>query len=227
MTALVPTVLSLHVGQPESLGVEGAAQWFDEAWRTAIFKHRIPGPVAVTALGLAGDGQADPLNHGGVDKAVCVYPGAHYPGWRAVLAQHPDGGAVAADFDAGAFGENVTLSAVTEYDVCIGDRYGAGTLIVEVSQPRQPCWKLARKWRVKDLTAQAVANGHTGWYFRVIRDGRLAVGDTLTLQDRPHPEWTIAAANLVMHHRAGDAAALCGIAALSDSWKRTLRSRLA
>lgn len=226
MTSLAPTVLSLFVGQPESLGIEGAAAWYDDAWQTAIFKRPIAGPVAVTALGLVGDGHADLVNHGGLDKAVCVYPSRHYPVWREALVHHAEGGAVARDFDAGAFGENVTLSTVTEHDVCIGDRYAAGTLVVEVSQPRQPCWKLARKWRIKDLTAQAVANGHTGWYFRVVHEGSLAVGDTLTLLSRPYPAWTIAAANLVMHHRVGDTAALSQIDPLSESWKRTLRSRL-
>jgi MOSC domain-containing protein YiiM len=225
MTSSDPAILSLHAGQPESLGIAGAAAWFDEAWRTAIFKRRIDGAIAVTELGLVGDGHADLANHGGLDKAVCVYPGVHYPTWREALAGQLDGTHVVQEFDAGAFGENVTVSMVTERDVCIGDTYRIGSVIVQVSQPRQPCWKLARKWRIKDLAAQAVANGHTGWYFRVLRHGTLTAGDTLTLQDRPHAGWTVAAANLVMHHRVGDASALIAVDALSDSWKRTLRSR--
>jgi MOSC domain-containing protein YiiM len=220
-----PTVLSLHAGQPESLGVAGAAVWFDEAWQTAIFKRRLTGPVAVTELGLTGDGHADLANHGGLDKAVCVYPAEHYAGWRDALSGQLGGSQASREFADGAFGENVTISALTERDVCIGDTYNLGSLIVQVSQPRQPCWKLARKWRIKDLTAQAIANGHTGWYFRVLREGSLNVGDTLGLRERRHPEWTVAAANLVMHHRVGDTRALIAVAALSESWKRTLRSR--
>ena len=176
MTTSDPAILSLHVGQPESLGVEGAAAWFDEAWRTAIFKRRIDGPAAVTELGLVGDGHADLANHGGLDKAVCVYPGVHYPAWRAALADVLDGTHGVREFDAGAFGENVTVSLVSERDVCIGDTYDIGSVIVQVSQPRQPCWKLSRKWRIKDLTAQAVANGQTGWYFRVLREGTFNAG---------------------------------------------------
>jgi len=226
MTVLHPAVSALHAGQPESLGVEGAAAWFDEAWTTAIFKSRLTGPVAVTELGLSGDRQADLANHGGRDKAVCVYPGVHYPAWREIFAGQPDAADTAREFGDGAFGENVTISAITERDVCIGDTYGSGSLTVQVSQPRQPCWKLARKWRIRDLAAQAVATGYTGWYFRVLRAGTLSVGDALTLQHRPHPEWTVAAANLVMHHRVGDTRALSEVAALSDSWKHSLRRRL-
>ncbi len=147
-------VASLHVGGPESLGLAGAAQWFDEPWTTAIFKRPIAGPVDVGPLGLAGDGHADLVNHGGLDKAICVYPVAHYPAWQAELGR--------ADFTEGAFGENLSVTGLTEGDVCIGDIFSIGTepqgLRVQVSQPRQPCWKLARKWQVKDLTAQAVAS---------------------------------------------------------------------
>jgi MOSC domain-containing protein YiiM len=222
-----PAILSLHIGQPESHGVTGAAAWFEEAWTSAIFKRRIDGPVALRAVGLAGDGHADLVNHGGLDKAICVYPAAHYPAWRDSLAEPLGGPDMARAFADGAFGENLTVSTLTERDVCIGDTYAIGSVVVEISQPRQPCWKLARKWRIKDLTAQAVANGHTGWYFRVRREGTLSVGDALALVDRPHPEWTVATANLVMHHRVGDTGALMDVAALSESWKRTLRSRLA
>lgn len=214
-------VASLHIGGPESLGLAGAAQWFDEPWTTAIFKRPIAGPVDVGPLGLAGDGHADLVNHGGLDKAICVYPVAHYPAWQAALGR--------ADFTDGAFGENVSVAGLTEGDVCIGDIFRIGTepegLRVQVSQPRQPCWKLARKWQVKDLTAQAVANGHTGWYFRVLRPGVVRTSDALQLEERPHSAWTVAAANLVMHHGVGNTRALASLDALSASWKRTLSGR--
>ncbi len=222
-----PAIQSLFVGQPESLGVAGAAAWFDEAWTTAIFKRRLDHPVALGTLGLAGDGHADSVNHGGPDKAICVYPAVHYAVWRDQIARQPDGDTAAAECHDGGFGENLTVTALTERDVCVGDTYAVGSAVVEISQPRQPCWKLARRWRIKDFAAQAVANGFTGWYFRVHREGRVAVGDTFALVARPHPEWTVAAANLVMHHRVGDAKALVDVAALSESWKRTLRSRVA
>jgi len=212
------TVTALHVGEPEALGFNGAAEWYDEAWTSGIFKRPIGGPVAVGPLGLAGDGHADLVNHGGPDKAICVYPALHYPEWQRELAN--------ADFAAGAFGENLTLAGMTEADVCIGDIYTIGDgVLAQVSQPRQPCWKLARKWRLKDLTARAVASSRTGWYLRVLRSGNMRVGDTVPLQGRLHPAWTISAANLVMHHGVGDSRALASLPELAGSWRKTLAGR--
>lgn len=213
----------MHVGEPESLGLDGAAAWFDEPWTTAIFKRPIKEPTAVRLDGLVGDRQADRVNHGGPDKAICVYPAVHYPLWRADLRQALNG----ADFDFSAFGENFTVQGLTEEEVCIGDVYAIGLgVVVQVSQPRQPCWKLARKWRIKDLTARAIETGRTGWYFRVLDEGTVQAGDSLILRERPHLEWTISAANRVMHFREGDARALADLDELSQSWKHTLRARL-
>lgn len=222
MNLIVPTIVAMHVGQPEALGFDGAAAWFDQPWTTAIFKRPLAGPAVVGSNGLAGDRQADHVNHGGPDKAICVYPAAHYPSWRDDLRQALNN----ATFDYGAFGENFTVQGLTEEDICVGDIYAVGPeVVVQVSQPRQPCWKLARKWQVKDLTALAVATGRTGWYFRVITGGTVPVGATVTLQDRRHPAWTVSAANQVMHFRRGDTPALAQLEELSDSWKATLRAR--
>lgn len=221
--SVVPSIVAMHVSEPESLGFDGAAAWFDEPWTTAIFKRPVSGPTAVGRDGLAGDRQADRVNHGGPDKAICVYPAAHYALWQVALRPDLNG----ADFGYSAFGENFTVQGLREDEVCIGDVYVLGSeVVVQVSQPRQPCWKLARKWRIKDLTARAIDTGRTGWYFRVLGDGTVHVGDTLTLRERPHPEWTISAANRVMHFREGDSRALADLEELSQSWKHTLRARL-
>lgn len=223
VTTAVPSIVAIHVGQPETLGFSGAAAWFDEEWTTAIFKRPVDGPTAVRHHGLAGDRQADRVNHGGPDKAICAYPAAHYAQWRADLQRELDG----ADFTFSAFGENFTVQGLAEDDVCVGDVYAIGSeVVVQVSQPRQPCWKLARKWRIKDLTARAIETGRTGWYFRVLGEGTVHVGHTLTLRERRHPAWTISAANRVMHFRDGDARALADLDELSQSWKQTLRARV-
>ena len=215
-------VAALFVGRPVTVGTPGATDPMDREWTTGFFKRPAPGPVALGVPGLDGDGVADPVNHGGPDKAVCAYPAAHYPGWAAELA--------VVDFAFGAFGENVTVAGLSEADVCVGDVFAVGSAVVQVSQPRQPCWKLARRWRVKALTARVVESGKTGWYFRVLTPGTVAAGDALTRTARPHPEWPVTAANAVLHHRKADraaAAALAACPALSASWVETLARRAA
>src|SRR5690606_6199783 len=112
--------------------------------------------------------------------------------------------------------------------VCIGDTYEVGGAVVQVSQPRQPCWKLARRWRIRDLAARVQETGRTGWYLRVLREGEVTAGDSLRLIDRPYAEWTIARANEIMHERRDDrdaAGALAACPLLSASWRETLRRR--
>lgn len=210
-------VVSVQVGVTRDLGHADASDVFDRSWTTGIFKQTVSGPVFVGADRLAGDEQADPTVHGGRDKAVCAYSADHYPHWVGIL--WPEVGAF------GAFGENLSIAGVTEDDVCVGDIWAAGDIRLEVSQPRQPCWKLGRKWRIHDLPDQVVRTGRTGWYFRVLQQGLITAGTTLTLIDRPAPEWTITAANQVMHARPRDseaAAVLAAIPALSASWRATL-----
>ncbi len=192
----------------------------DRPWTTGFHKQPATGPVGVTELGLAGDGQADLVNHGGPDKAICVYPMEHYAGWREELG---------ITLGHAAFGENFTSHGLVESGVCIGDVFQCGALTVQISQPRQPCWKLARRWRIKDLAARVDRTGRSGWYFRVLQAGSIEKGDVLTLVERGHPCWTIAEANQVMHHRKDDlsaAAALARCPALSSSWKSSLELRV-
>ena len=216
--ATTATVAALCIGTPRTLGVEDAPDPFDRSWTSGIFKAPVEGPLWLTSLGFTGDAQADLTVHGGPDKAACVYSGDHYPDWRRTPGLE--------SFSFGAFGENLTVAGLDEQRVCIGDVWSLGDAEVEISQPRQPCWKLARKWRRRTLTDEVVSSGRTGWYFRVRRGGQVAPGAGLTLLERRYPEWTIAAANRVMHRREGDTAALARLDALSASWRHTLERRL-
>ncbi len=164
----------------------GRAVPFRGQERSAIAKSPAGGPVMAGPLGLAGDEQADLSVHGGVDKAIHHYPHDHYPAWSQELGAHP---LLAAP---GGFGENVTTTGLTEDQVCIGDRFRLGTALVEVSQGRQPCWKIDHRFQLKGVTARVIETGRSGWYYRVLEPGQVAAGDTLELADRPHPEWTVA-----------------------------------
>jgi MOSC domain-containing protein YiiM len=214
-----PTIASLNVGYPESRGLPGAEDPFDQPWTSGIFKAPSSRPLVLTSTGFIGDGQADLLVHGGPDKAVCAYPADHYPAWSRETARHP--------IAFGAFGENLSIAGLDEQGVCIGDVWAIDDVVVEVSQPRQPCWKLARRWRIATFTDQVVKSGRTGWYFRVREAGVVAPGASLSLVTRPHPAWTVAAANAVMHQRIGNTAALAALDALAEIWRVTLRKRLA
>jgi MOSC domain-containing protein YiiM len=196
----------------------------ERAWSTGIFKQAIEGPVELGFTNLAGDEQSDLRLHGGPDKAVCAYSAEQYAYWQTQLSR---------EMTHGAFGENFTLGGITEADVCIGDVFGIGdseqAALVQISQPRQPCWKLARRWRIKTLAAQVQHTGRTGWYFRVLQPGSVAAGTTLRLIRRPHPDWSVARANQIMHvdkHDLELTAVLAALPALSANWKANLTSRL-
>ncbi len=212
-------LLSIQVGLPRTIGVADAPDLMDREWTSGFFKDGVSGAVDVSPTGLAGDGQADLRNHGGPDKAINVYPADYFLLWREELG---------IAFSAGAFGENFTTEGLTEKDVCIGDVFKIGGIVVQITQPRQPCWKLARRWRIKDLASRVEQTGRTGWYFRVLQTGRVEAPADFTLVERPHPQWTVAAANEIMHHRKTDwdaAAALAACDALSVSWKTSLAKR--
>jgi len=216
------TLVSIQIGRPTLIGNETSADPHDRPWTSAFFKTAISGPVFVGRSNIAGDAQADLEHHGGVDKAVLAYAASHYDLWRKELSEVP--------WCHGGFGENLTIAGLTEESVCVGDHWSLGQAVFEVSQPRQPCWKLARRWRMTELTALVVAKGRTGWYLRVLQEGLIEAGNAVTLIERPHPEWTIARANQVMHHRKDDMPAARQLAALpelSATWQATLHKRTA
>ncbi|AWV88662.1 MOSC domain-containing protein [Bradymonas sediminis] len=208
--------MSLRVGLPREYGTPGAKEPMHRPWRTGFFKDAVRGSIFLGRTNLDGDGQADLRVHGGPDKAVCVYPAARYPYWRERLGL---------ELPYGSFGENFTVAGLDEDSVCIGDIFEVGEALVEVSQPRSPCWKLARRWGEKKLALWVQQTGFTGWYFRVLEEGEVACGQALRLRERPHPEWTVMRANAVRYDPARaleDAAALANLPALGESWRTKL-----
>jgi MOSC domain-containing protein YiiM len=211
------TIESIQIGKVVTEGDADAREVTDKQWTSAFRKTPITVSVRVDSLGIEGDQVADTKHHGGAEKSILCYASAHYAAWR---EEHPE-----LDFAPGGFGENLTLAGATEADVCIGDRWSAGECVFEVSQPRQPCWKIARRWQTKTMTKEVTQTGRTGWYLRVLCGGELTAGDTLTLTSRPHPEWSVARANDVLFGREVDRLAvfaLMNLAELSDEWKQSI-----
>ncbi|GLX68084.1 MOSC domain-containing protein [Paenibacillus glycanilyticus] len=208
------SIVSLNVGTP----VE--AMHGKKPIQTGIFKSSSAGRHYLSATGLAGDGQADLVHHGGPDKAVCAYFERHFPYWEEWLGDK---------LSYGAFGENWTLSDWTEHDLFIGDIVQAGDVIVQVSQPRQPCFKLGIRHNRPELTMQVQNTGYTGFYFRVLREGDVESGDALKIVERHPAAISLAEANRVMYQGKDDLqgmAALLEVEALSASWKETFSSRI-
>lgn len=211
---MTPRLSSLNVGRPAR--VQGA-----QPWTSGIYKTPVTGRVHLASENLTGDGQADLTVHGGPDKAVCVYSVDHYPLWREELRE-PECGP-------GWFGENFSVEGQQENAVCVGDTYRVGTAVVQISQPRAPCSKLGRRWNRLDMPKLVIASGRTGWYLRVLEEGDVECGDTLTLVERPFPQWTIDAVNAVAYSRGGavntDAAReLANCPALAEAWREGFRN---
>jgi MOSC domain-containing protein YiiM len=145
-------------------------------WTSAFAKEPVRGAVWVGRLGLEGDQHADSRVHGGPDKAVLAYSADHYPAWRAELAP------LALAF--GAFAENLTIAGADEATVRLGDVLDIGEARLQVTKPRGPCWKIARRWGRPDLTARVARLGWTGWYLRVLVEGHVESGDEVRLVER-------------------------------------------
>ena len=146
-------ILSIHTGRVQAFGGDSDAA---ESWTSAICKAKVSGAVQVQQTGIVGDQQADLVHHGGPDKAILTYAAQHYDQWN---AEFPGKG-----FDAGSFGENLTVADLDESQCCIGDTFRVGDCVMEISQPRQPCWKLSRRWDLPKLAVLVQQNGRTGWY---------------------------------------------------------------
>ncbi len=221
-----PDALPRPIGRVRSVLVGRARPYTRPDSFSAIHKQPLAGPVPVPVAveGLLGDEQGDRRVHGGPDKAVHVYPWAHLAVWRGELP-----GAAARLQAAGAFGENLSIDGPTEAEVCLADRWRIGTARFEVSQGRQPCWKLNDRFDVDDMARRVQASGRTGWYLRMLQTGRLAVDDAIVLEARPHPGWTLARLMRAIDDGDCDPARLREILALPlpASWQRLFAARLA
>ena len=213
MTASSMTVDALLTGMPVP---------FRDGDYSAIAKQPVSGAVRIGWLGLAGDSVADPVHHGGWDKAIHLYPQDHYGWWRERKPGHP------LLEKPGAFGENIASRGMTEEEVCLGDRFSLGSAVVEVSHGRQPCWKLDHRFGARDVMATIVKTARCGIYFRVLREGEAEAGVMMELLERPLPQWSIARVFRLLigggHKGEPDAVrALADMPVLAEAWRDRAR----
>jgi len=208
-------IVSVNVGLPREV------TWHGRAVKTSIWKDPVEGPVHAAKLNLDGDQQSDLSVHGGVDKAVYVYPNEHYPFWRSELS--------GTNLSPGTFGENFTSEGLLEDQVQIGDRLRIGTADFIVRQPRIPCFKLGIRFERPDMVKRFLHHKKTGFYLAVQREGDVSAGDSIEFIERSKSDVTILdILNLyVMDSQSQDLLRRATeLPALPASWRDYFRKRL-
>jgi MOSC domain-containing protein YiiM len=208
-------LISINVGLPQEITVAG------KTVRTSIWKYPVQGRIRVSTLNLDGDQQSDLSVHGGVDKAVYLYPSEHYSYWRTQLAD--------LDLPWGVFGENFTSEGILEDQVTIGDRLRIGSAEFMVTQPRMPCFKLGIRFNRRDMVKRFLESRRSGFYLSVTREGEVENGNAIEFTEKQKTGvtitdivnlYTIDSENQGLLRRATE------LAALPQSWKDYFRKRL-
>lgn len=204
-------MISINVGKPKTLGYRERKEL------SGIYKEPIKAPAFLSFLNLEGDKQADLKHHGGVDKAVCGYCYDHYSFWKQKLniAMPP-----------GFFGENLTIKGLTEDIVAIGDIFKLGDALLQVSQPRIPCYKTSAKSGIDDLQQQMIETGFTGFYFRVLKEGRVSPHDDFILIEKASNSLSIQYLNSIFYNGRDHQEAVAKIKSLKALAPRWLDSLL-
>lgn len=173
-----PTVFAVCTGRPAPFGPHGRV--------SAIRKRPVMGPVRITKTGLEGDEQGAKAIHGGPEMAVLQYAFDHYADW---IAEQPEFKELMAA--PACFGENISSLGLTEKTVCLGDVVRIGTAVLQVSQTRQPCWKLNVRFERPDMASLVQASARPGWHNRVLEEGVIQAGDRIEVVERPRPDWPL------------------------------------
>ncbi|GGI19198.1 MOSC domain-containing protein [Oxalicibacterium faecigallinarum] len=183
-------LLSVNVATVGSLLVNDTEEGFRRI-PSAYDKRAVAGAVQITRTGLTGDEQANRDVHGGIDKAVYAYPVEHYPYWQEQRRMHLQRDDV---MPHGAFAENLTIAGLLEDQVWIGDRLQIGEALLEVTEPREPCFKFTIRMGFGKAAKLMLHSGYTGFYLKVLQEGRVAANDAITLIPGPREE-TVATFN--------------------------------
>lgn len=207
-------LVSVNVGRPREV------IWKGTQVSTAIFKSPVDGSVEVKRLNLHGDQQADLSVHGGPHKAVYAYPSEHYSYWRKELSH--------TDLAWGAFGENLTTEGLSEDSLHIGDQLRIGSVVLMVTQPRVPCYKITIRFDRDDMIKRFIASNTSGFYFSVVEEGQLVAGATIETVHRDPAAVSIADINHLYYGKKPDVELLhraVNVEALPEGWRDHFRQR--
>jgi MOSC domain-containing protein YiiM len=211
---VIGRLFSVHVGPIAPLGSKKVLSGF--------VKHSVDGSVSVAQLGLEGDHQADLSVHGGPEKAVYGYGVSNYDLWRTEFPQHAE------KLVPGGLGENLAIEGQNEESVFIGDIISIGSAILQVCQPRQPCFKFALRFEDNRMPGAMMKNGRSGWYYRVLETGVLTAGDPIYLNERPNPAWPMSRfVALITSNRFTEAEAeeIAAMPGLASSWRAAAKAQ--
>lgn len=210
------TLVSVNVGMPKDV------QWRGKTVHTGIWKTPVGGPVMVRRLNLDGDGQGDLAGHGGEQRAVMAYQTESYDYWANYLGRD--------DLRPGHFGENFTISGLSDHEVCIGDRYRIGDAEFEVTQPRVTCFRVGMRLDEPEMPNLLVSHHRPGFYLRVISEGRVQAGDAIMRTRRGRHQLSVADVDALLYlpDRNGDQLRkIVDVPALSPGWQESFRDMLA
>ncbi|MCP1224215.1 MOSC domain-containing protein [Sebaldella sp. S0638] len=178
-------LMSVNIGKEKTYDFDGFII------KSGLEKSPVFDNVFIHKLGVTGDEQAEKVVHGGVDKAVCLYPFEHYEYWENTLNRK---------MPENSFGENLTVQGMTEKDVCIGDIFQIGEVVLQITQPRQPCYKLTYIHNVPKMSFLSQDSGFTGYYARVLKEGNLNVNDKITLIEKSPHNISVEFTNQILHN---------------------------
>ncbi|GAA0879123.1 MOSC domain-containing protein [Algoriphagus jejuensis] len=171
-------IISTNIAQPTTF------LWNGKEEKTGIYKVPTDQPLYLTKNDVMGDEVSNRLNHGGYYKACYIFSAEQYPYWKGL---YPD-----LDWTWGMFGENLTLSGFDENEAYLGDIYQVGEAVVQVSQYREPCYKLGHKFGTQQVIREFIAHGYGGSYLSILEEGHVAVGQEFTLLERPENTLSVA-----------------------------------
>lgn len=207
-------VISVNLGLPRTIEINGVSV------TTGIFKEAVNEPVMLRRFNFDGDKQADLKNHGGVYKAVYGYAHEHYPTWQKELGRD--------DFSYGQFGENITSEGLLETEIFVGNVYRFGEALLQITQPRVPCFKLAIRMNDPQMTKRFMQAQRTGYYMRVLEEGMVGAGDKITLEREDPQRMTVRDINNLLYFEpdADLAAKAIQIESLSTGWKKSFKEMI-
>jgi MOSC domain-containing protein YiiM len=205
-------VLTVNVGQVRTI------TWLKQTATTAIWKEPVAGRIALRGVNLAGDTQADRQVHGGPDKAVYVYAQEDTRWWEGELGR---------PLLSGNFGENLTLRGVEVTEAVVGEIWAIGTAVLQVAQPRVPCWKLGARLGDPHFPDHFARAGRPGAYLRIIQEGDVGAGDAVRVLHRPAHGLTVGEVARRYHAGSHDVELLLAVPELSAGWHEWARKRLA